>query len=88
MRSIRSRVISELQTLPYADDCLTSSQLGKGLNIPLSSLSSVLNRMAKKGELVRVPDIGPRGGYGYRLKNTGDIDMQAIVRSFMERDVE
>ncbi len=87
-RSIRSRVIGELKNLALADDCLTSSQLeARLLNVKLSSLSSILNRMARKGEVVRVPDVGPRGGYGYRLKNTRDIDMVGIVRSFMERDV-
>ena len=87
-RSIRSRVIGELSLLPFADDTLTSSQLGALLKVRLSSLSSVLNRMAKRGEVVRVPDVGPRGGYGYRLKTSSEaMPSPDVIRDLIERAV-
>jgi len=36
--------------------------------VKLSSLSSVLKRMYDAGELERIDGVGPRGGFGYRVK--------------------
>jgi len=44
------------------------SGIGPSESVKLSSLSSVLKRMCDGGELDRLKNFGPRGGYGYRLK--------------------
>jgi len=41
-----------------------------GLKVKLASLSSVLRKMYDAGELRRVDDWGPRGGYGYQVNHT------------------
>ena len=71
--TIRARVIQELLQLPFADDVMTAVELAKATGLRLNSLSSVLNRMAKSGSVVRVPGSGPRSGYGYRLRAASEI---------------
>ena len=57
-----------------ADDVRTAIELSRITGVKLSSLSSVLCRLSRpKGCLVRVPDFGPRGGYGYRRKLLDEI---------------
>ena len=76
--SIRSGVIAVLSRLtPHDsadDDFMTAAQIhGKMRRVKLSSLSSILCKMVKSGELARHKGVGPRGGYGYRLQSSGDL---------------
>lgn len=48
----------------------TATQLAKILNVNLASLSSVLKKMTDDDELQRVDGHGPRGGYGYVVRNS------------------
>lgn len=41
-----------------------------GHRAKLSSLSSLLKKLTDSGELIRTENFGPRGGYGYSLRNT------------------
>jgi predicted transcriptional regulator len=43
----------------------TAARLAIELDVGLSSLSSLLNRLVKEGKLKRADGVGPRGGYGY-----------------------
>jgi Fe2+ or Zn2+ uptake regulation protein len=52
----------------------TATELHRSLNIPdhpvtLATLSGVLKKMYDNGELYRVDDWGPRGGYGYQVNH-------------------
>lgn len=77
---IKDKIIAVLSMLVWADDYATAVQLSRGTRVKLSSLSSVLLRMIKKGEIVRVHNIGPRGGYGYRLKTTTEVITDVICK--------
>jgi len=41
-----------------------------GMKVTLASLSGTLRKMYDAGELRRVDDWGPRGGYGYQVNHT------------------
>lgn len=47
--------------------CLTATCLAVHLNVKLSSLSSLLKKLTDENVLVRCENVGPRGGYGYKL---------------------
>lgn len=74
--SIRQRVIKLLNEQKRP---LTATEINNALNVPdgisdfigveLSSVSSALRKMYDAGELRRIYDWGPRGGYGYWVKN-------------------
>jgi len=56
---------------------LTATEMQKriadgGHQVRLSSLSSLLKKMVDNGELKRIENVGPRGGYGYALGTTDD----------------
>lgn len=75
--TIRRRVIDLLIT-SRCSAYFTATDICKGLNVPdgvsdfvgveLSSVSSALKKMYDAGELERLDGIGPRGGFGYRVK--------------------
>jgi hypothetical protein len=70
--TLRWRVINFLVLCPVP---CTATQLQKSLTSPtkpikLSSLSSLLKKMYDAGELRRVDDWGPRGGYGYQVNHS------------------
>jgi len=53
----------------------TASEIWHALNLPehpikLSSLSGILKRMYDAGELRRIDEWGPRGGYGYEVNHS------------------
>ncbi len=79
--TIRQRVIDELANLPFADDYMTARQLKKALgDVKMSSLSSILRKMVKRGEIYRQSGYGPRGGYGYRRKTVSEAIYERIAR--------
>lgn len=47
--------------------CLTATCLAARLDVKLSSLSSLLKKLTDENVLVRYENVGPRGGYGYKL---------------------
>ncbi|MBV9125629.1 MAG: hypothetical protein JO112_19950 [Planctomycetes bacterium] len=71
---LRVRAVLEARNVP-----VTASELGK-LVFPsikptscfykskVSQVASALNRMVKKGDVVRVRNVGERGGAGYLLR--------------------
>lgn len=65
--SIADAVAGVLDMLPVASAAEISRMTGK----KLSSVSSVLKKMHKKGVLCRRRGFGPRGGNGYWLKDSG-----------------
>ena len=70
--TLRQFIVHALSWPPY-DKGATASQLlhfaaATQRRIKLSSLSSQLCKMSKAGVLERLENFGPRGGYGYRLK--------------------
>ena len=72
--SIRKRVMGLLIT---SANPLTATQIKQfmdasyvGPPVKLSSLSGILKRMYDAGELRRVDDWGPRGGYGYEVNHS------------------
>lgn len=64
--------IAILRFLQMTGDTHTAADLWSSLNtefdVKLTSLSSTLKKMYDAGELERFEGIGPRGGYGYRVK--------------------
>jgi len=46
---------------------LTAHYIAKVLGEKPSTVSSYLYKMVKKGKLVRLPNCGPKNGYGYFL---------------------
>jgi Fe2+ or Zn2+ uptake regulation protein len=68
--TIRYRILNFLVLYPYT---CTAAEIHDSLNcksdpVKLSSLSSALKKMYDAGELERQENVGPRGGYGYRVK--------------------
>lgn len=59
--------------LIFADDVKTAVEISKVTLVRLSSLSSTLYRLVRQGKLVRIPNFGPRGGYGYRLRANDEV---------------
>lgn len=39
--------------------------------ITLATVSGILNRLVKRGDVMRIKGFGPRGGYGYVLSRKG-----------------
>jgi len=69
--TIRQRVI---HVLLDSSTPRTASDIYHVLNnsgyVKLSSLSGILKRMYDAGELRRVDEYGPRGGYGYLVNHS------------------
>lgn len=63
---MRNQVIDCLRVL--TTPAITATDLSRQLGVRLSSLSSLLKKMCDDGMLERLPDYGPKKGYGYRLK--------------------
>lgn len=56
---------------PYATATrINEWMLSDGHPSKLSSLSSLLKKMTDENVLERIENYGPRGGYGYRLRQT------------------
>lgn len=68
--SIRDQVVKALLTI---DHPVTAAQIHRrlqqnvGTTTSLATLSGVLSKMTRSGELVRVEEFGPRSGYGYSI---------------------
>lgn len=66
--TIRKAITSILDDLlPVA----TATELAFLMNRKLSSVSSILKKMHRAGEVCRRKGLGPRGGNGYWRKNSG-----------------
>lgn len=61
---------SVLNYLSSTGQTCTATVLSQVLNLNLASLSSVLKKMTDEQELQRVDGHGPRGGYGYAVRNS------------------
>lgn len=75
--TIRSRIIHVLdrgQVMTASQMCNCINDEFKADDVKLASLSSALNKMYRNGELARMDQFGPRGGYGYLLKKDNDED--------------
>lgn len=46
---------------------MTASQIAEATSCSLASVASQLHKMHGRGILARIPNHGPRGGYGYQL---------------------
>lgn len=66
------RALIEHMIRQVPGSCLTATCLAVHLNVKLSSLSSLLKKLTDENVLVRFEGVGPRGGYGYRLKEDMD----------------
>ena len=70
--TIREQVLRFLFNvgIPYTASEIHHVFVKDGLRVSLASLSSTLKKMYDAGELRRVDDWGPRGGYGYQVNHT------------------
>jgi len=65
-RTMRAKIVQFFRCC--SNDLITAGELSKALGVQLSSLSSLVKKMCDEGSMERFPNHGPRGGYGYRLK--------------------
>lgn len=76
---IRAKILDALGKLPSGpDQFMTAMELKKATGVRLSSLSPALLRLMKGGSILRKAGVGPRGGFGYRLKTIFETVTQAI----------
>lgn len=78
--SIRTRAMEYLTANPRR----TASQVARGIQLPVGSVSSVLRQAVFSGHLRRIPNSGPRGGYTYEL----DPNPRSIPHLTLEEDFE
>jgi len=75
--TLREKISNALEALQTPS--ITASSLCQFLNldestVKLASLSSVLKKMVDERKLVRFENLGPRGGYGYALRENYEND--------------
>lgn len=65
--TLQKRIIQllKLRGLP-----MTATSISCELNAKLSSLSSILKKMSDERIISRIKNFGPRGGYGYEIKES------------------
>lgn len=67
--TMREQALHAMKLYPIA---ITASSLAQVMGVKLSSLSSLLKKMADANEIIRIKNIGPRGGYGYRMRRDSE----------------
>lgn len=93
--SIRKRILDLLgeraDNWETVDSYMTAIEIKKALkdDTKLSSLSSILVKMVKKGTVVRMSGVGPRGGHGYRLGSSSVyIKMTQRMAEDLAREID
>jgi predicted transcriptional regulator len=67
MKSMKCRLFEMLASRYMSSAYFTATDLAYFLDVKLASLSSLLCKLADEGILEKLDNVGPRGGYGYRL---------------------
>jgi hypothetical protein len=82
--SVRAQVRAALAECTIRDEYPTAIQVKRMLpDVSLATVSSILCKMAKAGQISRTKGVGPRGGYGYRALSLYDLQV-ALARKAAE----
>ena len=82
--SNKSKVLDQLCKLNPHDDYLTAFEISKLSGVKLYSVSSILRRLISSKNAMRKSNVGPRGGYGYRMKTAEEAVIDAMAQKIWE----